>query len=173
MTRPSYETWLANAVGLGKSDGGFIVGTRNAYVSEMLETQMYSLIADTMERVLSRPTEIRFVVMAGGETYEEEIGDEEEGMPAWAPATRKLYSLAAAAELPGYADLDRLDALVRSFDEELTPEMMEGLFNYVDAGDYRSPVGFLISQLREALEAGGATWKLSQLAKHRATLEQG
>ena len=63
VTRPSYETWLKNTVGLGESDGGFIVGTPNAFVSEMLETRMYSLIADTMERVLSRPTEIRFVVI--------------------------------------------------------------------------------------------------------------
>ena len=63
ITRPSFETWLKNTVGLGESDGGFVVGTPNAFVSEMLETRMYSLIASAMERVLPGPTEIRFVVV--------------------------------------------------------------------------------------------------------------
>ena len=63
VTRPSYETWLKDTVGIDHSDGQFVVGTPNAFVAEMLERRMYSLISHTMERVTSGPVDVRFQVM--------------------------------------------------------------------------------------------------------------
>ena len=63
VTRPSYETWLKNTVGVDHSDGHFVVGTPDAFVAEMLEQRMYSLISQAMERVTSGPIDVRFQVM--------------------------------------------------------------------------------------------------------------
>ena len=63
VTRPSYETWLKDTVGIDHSDGQFVVGTPSAFVAEMLERRMYSLISQAMERVTSDPVDVRFEVM--------------------------------------------------------------------------------------------------------------
>ena len=47
------------------SDGALVVRTPNAFVSEMLDTRMYSLISRCLEGITGDPMEIRFEV--GGE----------------------------------------------------------------------------------------------------------
>ena len=64
VTRPNYDTWLKHTVGKDFRDGLFIVGTPNAFVSEMLEQRMYSIISQTLERVVETPMEIRFEVVS-------------------------------------------------------------------------------------------------------------
>ena len=64
VTRPNYDTWLKHTVGKNFRDGLFIVGTPNAFVSEMLEQRMYSIISQTLERVVETPVEIRFEVVS-------------------------------------------------------------------------------------------------------------
>ena len=64
VTRPNYDTWLKHTVGKDFHDGLFIVGTPNAFVSEMLEQRMYSIISQTLERVVETPVEIRFEVVS-------------------------------------------------------------------------------------------------------------
>ena len=64
VTRPSFETWLKDTVGLGHHDGEFIVGTPNAFAAEMLEQRMYSLISEAMERVTKGRVEVRFQVLS-------------------------------------------------------------------------------------------------------------
>ena len=63
ITRPSYETWLKDTVGIGYRDGEFVIGTPSAFVAEMLEQRMYSLISQAMERVTSDRTALRFEVV--------------------------------------------------------------------------------------------------------------
>ncbi|MCH8309868.1 MAG: chromosomal replication initiator protein DnaA [Chloroflexi bacterium] len=67
VTRPSFETWLKNTVGISFRDGEFVVGTPNAFVAEMLEQRMYSLISQTAERVVKAPVEVRFQVLLSEE----------------------------------------------------------------------------------------------------------
>ena len=62
VTRPSYETWLKGTVGIAQLDGEFVVGTPNAFVAEMLEQRMYSLISQTVERITKGTPDIRFQV---------------------------------------------------------------------------------------------------------------
>ena len=64
VTRPNYDTWLKHTVGKDFRDGLFTVGTPNAFVSEMLEQRMYSIISQTLERVVETPVEIRFEVVS-------------------------------------------------------------------------------------------------------------
>ena len=66
VTRPSYQTWLKDTVGLTYTDGEFLVGTPNAFVAEMLEQRMYSLISQAMESVTHRDVNVRFQVMPSG-----------------------------------------------------------------------------------------------------------
>jgi chromosomal replication initiator protein len=63
VTRPSYETWLKDTVGIGYRNGEFVVGTPSAFVAEMLEQRMYSLISQAMERVTSDCVALRFEVV--------------------------------------------------------------------------------------------------------------
>ena len=62
VTRPSFETWLRGTEGIAFRDGEFTVGTPNAFVAEMLEQRMYSLISQTVERVVKAPVEVLFRV---------------------------------------------------------------------------------------------------------------
>ena len=62
ITRPSYETWLRDTTALNYSEGRFVIGTPNAFVAEMLEQRMYSLISQVMERVAKGPVEVSFQV---------------------------------------------------------------------------------------------------------------
>jgi chromosomal replication initiator protein len=63
ITRPSYETWLKDTVGLAHSDGEFVVGTPNAFVAEMLDQRMYTLISQALERVVDGGVDVRFQVV--------------------------------------------------------------------------------------------------------------
>lgn len=62
VTKPNFETWLKHTSGLAYKGGEFIVGTPNAFVAEMLEQRMYSLIAQTVEGVVEDEVEVRFEV---------------------------------------------------------------------------------------------------------------
>ena len=66
VTRPSYETWLRDTVGLAHTDGEFVVGTPSPFVAEMLEQRMYSLISLSLERVVEGGAEVRFQVLSQG-----------------------------------------------------------------------------------------------------------
>ena len=63
VTRPSYETWLKDTVGVGYRDGAFVVGVPNGFVAEMLEKRMYSLISQAVERVTNEQVDLRFQVI--------------------------------------------------------------------------------------------------------------
>lgn len=62
VTRPSYETWLKDTVGIAFDNGSLFVRTPNTFVSEMLEQRMYTLISSALEQVTSNKINIRFQV---------------------------------------------------------------------------------------------------------------
>ena len=62
VTRPNFETWLRDTVGLCWNGDTLDVSAPNAFVAEMLEQRMYSLISRAVERVAQREVEVRFVV---------------------------------------------------------------------------------------------------------------
>ena len=63
VARPAFETWLRDTNGVAHRDGEFVVGTANAFVSEMLEHRMYPLIERAIEHVIGEPTSVRFQVV--------------------------------------------------------------------------------------------------------------
>lgn len=84
VARPAFETWLRDTDGVAHTDGEFVVGTANAFVSEMLEHRMYPLIERAIEHVIGQPTTVRFQVItqrgpeAGAEPSERLEADEAE-----------------------------------------------------------------------------------------------
>ena len=64
VSRPTYETWLRGTVGLSVEVSRFTVGVPTPFAAECLEKRMYSLIQRTVERVVERPLEVRFQVLA-------------------------------------------------------------------------------------------------------------
>lgn len=87
VTRPSYETWLKNTVGIACNGDEFVVGAPSTFVAEMLEQRMYSLISEAVERITNDPVEVRFEVAGGAEptsdqaTSEDDKIDLNDGMP--------------------------------------------------------------------------------------------
>ena len=63
VARPAFETWLKDTDGVAHTDGEFVVGTANAFVSEMLEHRMYPLIERAIEHVIGEPISVRFQVV--------------------------------------------------------------------------------------------------------------
>ena len=64
VTRPSYETWLKDTVGLGIAGNTLVVGVPNEMVSEMLEMRMYSLIQQAVQDQAGSNTDVVFQVQA-------------------------------------------------------------------------------------------------------------
>ncbi len=63
VTRPNYDTWLKDTVGLRMSDGQFVVGTPTEFIKEWLATRMRSLVSQTVASVIGRPTEVAFEII--------------------------------------------------------------------------------------------------------------
>jgi len=63
ITRPTYETWLKDTVGIEYKKNSFIVGTPNIFIAEMLQNRMYPLIAETAQRIISSDIVLKFTVI--------------------------------------------------------------------------------------------------------------
>ena len=60
VPKPSYDTWLQGTSGGSFVDGRFTISTPNAFVSEMLERRMHSVISQAVEKVVGDGVEIAF-----------------------------------------------------------------------------------------------------------------
>ncbi|MBN18460.1 MAG: chromosomal replication initiator protein DnaA [Chloroflexi bacterium] len=68
ITRPTYETWLKDTIGLESKDNTLTVGTPNIFVAEMLQNRMYPLISETTQRIASTNIDLKFVVVGKNST---------------------------------------------------------------------------------------------------------
>ncbi len=62
VTRPSYETWLKDTVGLSRNGDELVVGVTTPFIAEMLEGRMYSTITRAAQRVVGSAAEVRFEI---------------------------------------------------------------------------------------------------------------
>ena len=62
MTRPSFETWLSGTKCYAIIDPALFIATPNAFVAEILEQRMSSLIQQTTVQVLGFETSVEFVI---------------------------------------------------------------------------------------------------------------
>ena len=94
VTRPSYETWLKDTVGLRRNGNELLVGVDNPFAVEMLEGQMYSTITRAVQRVVGRATEVRFTTDPTASTL---AGDVSRNGSAPAAATEESTPALAAS----------------------------------------------------------------------------
>jgi chromosomal replication initiator protein len=64
VTRPNYETWLKDTVGLRFDNGFFVVGAPNDFATEWLSTKLRPLIAKTLSSIIGHPVEVSFQLLS-------------------------------------------------------------------------------------------------------------
>ena len=62
VTRPNYETWLRDTVGLSLEDGVFTVGVPSDFAVEWLSTRLQGPIAKALAGIMGHPVQLAFVV---------------------------------------------------------------------------------------------------------------
>ena len=62
VTRPNYETWLRETVGLAFEDGTFTVCVPTDFIAEWLRDRLSDLIAKTLSGIVGRPLRVAFLV---------------------------------------------------------------------------------------------------------------
>jgi chromosomal replication initiator protein len=90
MPKASFETWVRSTSLASYQDGVFVIGVRNAYARDWLESRLSSTVTRTLTGMLDRPVTVRFIVHHRGVESEETESQEE---PAEAtPVVRPVVS---------------------------------------------------------------------------------
>jgi chromosomal replication initiator protein len=86
VTRPNFDTWLKDTVGLQFSDGVFLVGAPNDFVTAWLSTKLRPVIAKTLTGIIGQPVDVSFCLLTS--------------KPNGDSATQPLFSPEAVASAP-------------------------------------------------------------------------
>jgi len=62
ISKPNYQTWLGNTIGLAYQGNKFVIGVPNAFVAEYLEKNQRSLIGKVLSGLLQHEVEAQFQV---------------------------------------------------------------------------------------------------------------
>ena len=62
VSSTAYETWLSSSSGSAYADGQFVVGSANAFASEMLRNRMHPLIESAVNGVTGVKLRIQYTV---------------------------------------------------------------------------------------------------------------
>jgi chromosomal replication initiator protein len=62
VSRPNFNTWLKNTVGISYKNSTFIVGVPNAFVAEWLNNRLCSLVEKTLVGITGKNTAVQFSV---------------------------------------------------------------------------------------------------------------
>jgi chromosomal replication initiator protein len=66
VTRPNFDTWLKDTVGMQFSDGLFVVGAPNDFATAWLTTKLRPLVAKTLSGIVGEPVDVVFRLLNGG-----------------------------------------------------------------------------------------------------------
>lgn len=132
VTRPSYETWLKDTVGLSRNGNELVVGVDNPFAVEMLEGQMHSTITRAAQRVVGSATEVRFTLGTN---------DPVAVAPSPAAASRNGATPPPSADVPTHAP--KSSATGRS---ALNPKFTFSSFVVGDSNDLAHAAAFAVSE---------------------------
>lgn len=62
LDRATFDTWLRDSVFLSHEDGVFVIGVKNTYARDMLQTRLYRNVRRVLTDVVNAPVEIEFVL---------------------------------------------------------------------------------------------------------------
>ena len=68
VTRPNFDTWLKDTVGISYQDDLFVIGAPNAFVAEWLENRLLSLVKKTLASVTGRKVHVQFFIQTPHES---------------------------------------------------------------------------------------------------------
>jgi chromosomal replication initiator protein len=143
VTRPNYDTWLKDTVGLAAENGSFIVGTPNDFVSEWLSAKMGPVIAKTVGGILGREVSLKFQVVApktngNGNGHDPDVaplnGAEPASPVATSPGPRKRLNAKLTFERFVTGDSNRLAYAAASAVAEQPGHVYNPLFIYGGPG---------------------------------------
>ena len=63
VTRPNYDTWLKDTIGLSLDEGHFIVGAPSDFATEWLSTRLRPLISNVLTALSGQALDVGFVVL--------------------------------------------------------------------------------------------------------------
>jgi len=66
VTRPNFDTWLKDTVGMQFDDGLFVVGAPNDFATAWLTTKLRPLVAKTLSGIVGQPVDVVFRLLNGG-----------------------------------------------------------------------------------------------------------
>ncbi len=62
VSKPNFDTWLKDTIGLRYADTTFTIGTPNVFVAEWLEHRLHSLIKRTLSGIIGSPVDVHFQI---------------------------------------------------------------------------------------------------------------
>ncbi len=65
MPKAAYDTWVRDSQFISYEDGLFIIGVRNAYACDWLESRLSSTIKRMLTGIINRSVQVRFIVWNG------------------------------------------------------------------------------------------------------------
>ena len=71
VSRPNFDTWLKDTVGVSYQNDCFIIGAPNRFVAEWLEQRLYSLIKKILSCLTGKSIDIQFIVQSVANTEAE------------------------------------------------------------------------------------------------------
>jgi chromosomal replication initiator protein len=98
MPQATFNTWVRDTELISYEDGCFIVGARNAYARDWLESRLSSTITRMLTGIMNRTVEIHFVVWQdGGSKTENEVDElveiiESSPLPVTNPSLNQRYT---------------------------------------------------------------------------------
>lgn len=66
MTKATFDTWVKPTFAIGYEQETLVVGVRNAYAKQWLENRLYGMIQRTLNHILGRSAEVKFVLNPDG-----------------------------------------------------------------------------------------------------------
>ena len=98
VTRPYYETYLHNTIGLDNDDGRFVIGVPTSFGVEWLNLRMRTRVEETLRGILKRPVSAQFVVCQNPKAHGRE--SQVDVHPGSHPNTKGTSTLKALLMLP-------------------------------------------------------------------------
>jgi chromosomal replication initiator protein len=74
MTKATFDTWVKPTYAMGYEDETLVVGVRNAYAKQWLENRLYGMIQRTLNHLLGRSAEVKFVLNPNSRSSSAEMG---------------------------------------------------------------------------------------------------
>jgi len=94
LSKGNYDTWFKETAIVSEEDDVFMIGVPNAFAREWLESKYRSQVRETLQRLLSRTVDVRFINTTAASARAERAfapaaGAEAQGQPGGADRLRE------------------------------------------------------------------------------------